>query len=281
MSFNINIIDEAQNNTNQIMDRSISSIKLCLHDTENVVNVLIRMLKSKNGDSNDIKYLEDTYLVRLKSLQQYFNNVNYDSFTNDIKTKIQELTEFYKLIGTKITQIINKNNVPEVAKIMSNMPILVTDMFSNIKDYTIASLQEVETGKKELANSDKFQSLLNNSNSNLNESNDGILSSIGGSASTILGNLWKVITFQSTNGLNPISKSINDITDNINNLNAQMNKSITKNSTISDIGAFFTSDAFVRTATSLVLLTGLTMIIVKAYRSIKRKLGTYWRKMWS
>lgn len=297
MSFDFNKIDTAHNNTDVIIDKCIKSIRLCLHDTENVINVAIKMIKSKNSNSSDIAYLENDYLSQVTNLKSYFASVTHEAFANDIKNKVKELTELYKLIGTKVTPIINKNNVQEVAKIMSNMPVLVTDMFSSIKDYAIAIMQEVNVGKSEMVKSDKLSFLNNTSNTNntikplpiatnpifgqqLNEDQQGILASMSGSIGTVLGNLWNIITFKSTNGVNPISTSIKDATDNINSLNAQINKTITKNATMADIGSFFTSDAFVRTATGLLVMAGLVIVIRKAYKRIAQYLGKTWKKNW-
>lgn len=302
MSFDVSVLNLARQNTTDAANKCIKSIKLCLHDTENVINVLIKLIKSKNNSNdNDIEYLEKTYLPQIKNLQTYYNTISADYFDKDIKAKTREITELYKKVGTKITAIINRNNVTEISKIMSNMPLLVTQVFSDLKDYTIATMKEISTDKKEMlkANKNKIDKAINENIMPFSEiDQNGILNPIISGSSSVFNNLWKIITWDTSNNSgqpskNPITNAAYDASQNIENLGKRFkdvfggangwwsgteNKG--KNITMGDIGTFFTSNEFLSTTASVLTIVALIAIARKAFKKIARWFGGVWHSIW-
>ena len=140
-------------NVHQAVENSVKSIRLCLRDTENFLGILIRLLQSKNTSGPDIMYVQNELLPRIQKLSSFYGSCDENQFHSTVRENARELGLIYQAIGSRVVPIIQKNNVNEVTKVMTNMPLLVTEMFSNLKDYTIMSTMEIGSATASLEKS--------------------------------------------------------------------------------------------------------------------------------
>lgn len=142
--------EEQKQNVSKIVQKSINAISLCLRDTENVVSIAIKMIEKNNPSSSDLSFLKNEYLVRIRKLSYQYSNMSESQFHETIHGNMKELNDIYKNVGTRLLQIIKSNNIMSLSKVMSNMPLLVAEMFSTLKDYAHLSVNEIAAAKQSL-----------------------------------------------------------------------------------------------------------------------------------